>query len=113
MNLSTDSDCAALENPPEAIGPVAEGIGANFYSKGGEITGPKLQGRCRPIDGDWLTIHTNGVAILDVHTTLESHDGAPIATAYSGMADMGPDDYQRFLEGKLPARLNALTIQLW
>ena len=96
---------AALESPPEAIGPVAEGLRVNFYCQGGEVTGPKLQGRCRSVGGDWLTIRTDGVAILDVRTTLESQDGALIAISYSGVADIGKDGYQRFLEGNLPARL--------
>ena len=84
---------AALESPPEAIGPVAEGIRVNFYCQGGEVTGPKLQGRCRSVGGDWLTIRTDGVAILDVRTTLESHDGALIAITYSGVTDLGNDGY--------------------
>ena len=96
---------AQLENPPEVIGPVSEGIRVNFYCKGGEATGPKLQGHCRPVGGDCLTIRTDGVAILDVHTTLESNDGALIAITYSGVADLGNDGYQRFLEGNLPASL--------
>lgn len=96
---------ATLENPPEVIGPVAEGIRVNFYSKGGEVTGPKLQGRCRAVGGDWLTIRTDGVAILDVNTTIESHDGALIAITYSGVSDLGPDGHQRFLEGNLPESL--------
>ena len=41
----------ALESPPEAIGPVAEGLRVNFYCQGVEVTGPKLQGRCRPVGG--------------------------------------------------------------
>jgi hypothetical protein len=41
-----------------------------FYCKGGEVTGPKLNGRCRAVGGDWLTIRTDGVAVLDVRTTL-------------------------------------------
>jgi Protein of unknown function (DUF3237) len=84
---------------------VAEGLRVNFYCQGGEVTGPKLQGRCRSVGGDWLTIRTDGVAILDVRTTLESHDGALIAVTYSGVADLGNDGHQRFLEGNLPARL--------
>jgi len=96
---------ALLESPPESIGPVAEGIRVNFYCKGGEVTGPKLNGRCRPVGGDWLTIRTDGVAVLDVRTTLESHDGAVIAIAYSGVSDLGDDGYHRFLEGNMPARL--------
>jgi hypothetical protein len=96
---------AQLENPPEVIGPVPEGIRANFYCKGGEITGPKLKGRCRSVGGDWLTVRTDGVVILDVRTTLETHDGALIATSYTGVGDLGPDGYQNFLNGKLPPRL--------
>jgi hypothetical protein len=95
----------ALESPPEVIGPVPIGIRVNFYCKGGEITGPKLQGKCRAVGGDWLTVRTDGVGILDVRTTLESHDGALIDISYAGVSDLGIDGYQRFLEGKLPARL--------
>ena len=100
---------AALENPPEVIGPVPEGIRVNFYCRGGEVTGPKLQGRCRSVGGDWLTIRTDGVGILDVRTTLESHDGALIAITYSGTVDLGDDGYQRFLAGNMPPRLTLHT----
>jgi hypothetical protein len=96
---------ATLENPPEVIGPVPEGIRVNFYSLGGEITGPKLKGKSRAVGGDWLTLRTDGIGILDVRTTLETHDGALIAITYSGVADLGKDGYQNFLEGKLPPRL--------
>jgi hypothetical protein len=96
---------AQLESPPEVIGPVPEGIRANFYCKGGEITGPKVKGRCRPVGGDWLTIRTDGVGMLDVRTTFETHDGALIGTSYKGVGDFGPDGYQRFLKGDLPPRL--------
>jgi hypothetical protein len=94
---------AALE--PEIIGPVAEGVRANFYCKGGQVTGPKLQGRVRSVGGDWLTVRTDGVGVLDVRTTLESHDGALIAVTYTGVTDLGEDGHQRFLDGKLPPRL--------
>lgn len=101
---------ATLQNPPEVIGPVAEGIRVNFYCLGGEITGPKLQGRCLRVGGDCLTIRTDGVAILNVHTTLESNDGALIAITYTGVGDLGTDGYQRFLEGKLPERLTLQVV---
>ena len=95
---------ATLESP-EVIGPVAEGIRANFYCLGGELMGPKLQGKCRAVGGDCLTVRTDGVIILDVNTTLETNDGALIAISYSGVSDMGTDGHQNFLEGKLPPRL--------
>ena len=97
-------------NAPEVIGPVAEGIRVNFTSQGGELIGPKLQGRARPVGGDWLTVRSDGVAILDVRTTLESHDGAIIAINYSGVGDLGPDGYTRFLEGNLPATLKLQVV---
>ncbi|CAN5571120.1 hypothetical protein BH10BAC3_BH10BAC3_16780 [soil metagenome] len=101
---------AKLENPPEIIGPAPEGIRVNFYCMGGEVAGPKLQGKCRAVGGDWLTLRTDGVAILDVRVTLESHDGALIAVTYTGVADLGPNAYQEFLEGKLPERITLHVI---
>ena len=91
-----------LANPPEVIGPVPEGIRVNFYSTGGEILGPKVIGKLRAVGGDWLTIRKDGVAVLDVRTTFETHDGALIAVTYSGMVDFGEDGYDRFLRGELP-----------
>ena len=100
---------AKLEQP-EIIGPVPTGIRVNFYCLGGEITGPKLQGRCRAIGGDWLTVRTDGVGILDVRTTLESHDGALIDVSYNGVGDLGSNGYQNFLEGNLPPKLTLHVI---
>lgn len=92
----------ALADPPEVIGPAPEGVRVNFYSTGGEITGPRLKGRLRPVGGDWLTLRTDGVAYADVRTTFETHDGALILVTYSGLIDLGDDGYERFLAGELP-----------
>jgi hypothetical protein len=89
--------------PPELIGPVAEGIRAIFYSTGGEITGGSVRGTLRPVGGDWMTIRTDGVGLLDVRSTFETHDHALILVTYTGMVDLGPDGYDRFLRGDLPA----------
>ena len=97
----------ALLQSPEVIGPVAEGIKVNFYALGGEMTGPKMNGKCRAVGGDWLTLRTDGVAILDVRTTLETNDGALISINYTGVGDLGPDGHNLFLEGKLPPPFGA------
>ncbi len=94
-----------LQTPPEVIGPVAEGIRVNFYSTGGEATGPMIRGTIRPVGGDWLTIRTDGIATLDVRTTIETDDGALIHVAYTGVGDLGEDGHQQFLQGHLPPRL--------
>ena len=39
---------AQVRLPPEVIGPVPEGVRANFYVTGGEMHGPKITGEsCR------------------------------------------------------------------
>jgi Protein of unknown function (DUF3237) len=88
---------------PEVIGPLREGLRMNFYVTDGEISCPKLRGKLHPVGGDWFTLRTDGVAILDVRATLEAHDGALIYATYNGVIDMGPDGYQKFLQGQSPS----------
>ena len=100
---------ATLESPPELIGPTPEGLRLNVYVTGGEVTGPRLRGRVRPVGGDWLTIRTDGVGILDVRATIETHDGALIYIAYTGVGDLGEDGHARFLGGEPPRVLPLRT----
>src|SRR5262249_10829167 len=88
--------------PPEIIGPVPEGIRVNFYVTAGEVSGPGIKGRLRPVGGDWLTLRTDGVGVLDVRATLELENGALIYTTYGGTLDLGPDGYNQFAKGVLP-----------
>ena len=91
-----------LADAPEIIGPVPEGIRVNFFSAGGEVTGPRIRGKVRPVGGDWVTVRKDGVAYLDVRTTFETDDGALILVTYLGLADFGEDGYERFLRGEMP-----------
>ncbi len=99
-----------LKSPPEVIGPVPGGIRANFYITGGEISGPRLRGTIRPVGADWLTVRTDGIGILDVRATYESHDGALIDAAYTGVADLGEEGYQKFLRQELPRTVQARIV---
>ncbi len=87
--------------PPEIIGPIPEGIRVNFYVTDGLFKGPNIQGKVRPVGGDWLTLRKDGIGILDVRATMETDDGALIYIAYTGTLDLGPDGYKNFAEGKL------------
>lgn len=93
---------SAQLHPPEVIGPVAEGIRANFYVASGEVTGPRVQGILRPVGGDSFTMRSDGVGMIDVRITVETHDNALLYLFYTGVADMGPDGYERFGRGELP-----------
>ena len=87
---------------PEIIGEVPEGLRVNFYSTGGEITGPRLNGVVRAVGGDWMTVRRDGVAYLNVRTTFETHDHAIILVTYEGVIDLGAGGYQSFLRSELP-----------
>jgi hypothetical protein len=46
---------------------------------GGDISGPRLQGRVVPYSGaDWARGHTDGASELNAHYMLEAADGTPI-----------------------------------
>ena len=100
--LNTSFSYTVSLDPPEVIGPVPEGIRANFYFGSGEVSGPKVQGKVRPEGGDWLTVRTDGVAVLDVRATFEVGEEALVHTAFTGVGDLGADGYERFLRGDLP-----------
>lgn len=90
----------ATLDPPEVIGPTPEGLRLNVYVTGGSVSGPKLNGKLRPVGADWLTIRLDGVAILDVRATIEADDGALIYVTYSGIMDLGEDGYDKMLNGE-------------
>ena len=100
---------ATLERP-EIIGPVPEGILANFYVTGGIVEGPRLNGKLLPVGGDWLTLRPDGVAEIDVRITMKMLDDAMIFVRYRGTADLGIDCYQRFLRVYLPPTLALRTV---
>lgn len=95
---------ATLRAPFETIGETPQGLRVNAYVSGGEVHGPRLRGRVLAVGGDWLTIRRDGMGVLDVRATLETHDGALIDVQYEGLMDLGADGYARMLGGNPPAR---------
>lgn len=92
----------ATLSPPEVIGPLAEGLRINLFVTDGAISGPKMRGRLRRVGGDWLCLRPDGIGVLDVRATLELEGGALVYTTYGGVAELGTDGYQKFLEGNPP-----------
>ena len=89
----------ATLSEPEVIGVTPEGLRLNLYVTGGTVEGPRLHGKFRPVGADWLTIREDGIAVLDVRATIETHDGALIYVTYGAVGELGEDGYQRFLDG--------------
>jgi Protein of unknown function (DUF3237) len=52
------------------------------------------------VGGDWLTLRTDGMGILDVRATIETQEEALIYVSYTGVGDLGEDGYERFLRGE-------------
>lgn len=100
---------ATLQAPPEIIGPVPEGIRANFHITGGAATGPRVRGRIRAVGADFGLLRRDGMLVLNVQAVLETDDGALIAVDYAGLGEMGEDAYEKFLRGELPKRVPLRT----
>jgi hypothetical protein len=83
----------------EMIGAVPDGIRANIYVTGGEVTGPKVRGKILPVGGDWFTIRRDGVCVLDVRATIQADNGGLIYVSYLGNIDLGENGYDEFLRG--------------
>jgi hypothetical protein len=91
-----------LAASPEVIGAVPAGMRVNFYSVGGDVTGPRIRGKVLSVGGDWFTVRTDGIGCLNVRTTFQTDDGALIDVRYEGIVDFGEDGYERFVHGELP-----------
>jgi hypothetical protein len=92
---------SATVAPPEVIGPGPDGIPLNFSVTGGVVTGPRVKGKLNAMGGDYATLRTDGMLLLNVIATITTHDGALIDVRYNGFIDMGPDGYANFLAGKM------------
>jgi hypothetical protein len=95
----------AAVTTPEVIGPLTDCTRMQVYVTSGEVIGPRMRGRLRPVGGHWFTLRSDGIAVLDVRTTFEMEDGALIYTNYSGIADLGDEGYTQFMAGTPPARV--------
>lgn len=93
---------AELNPEYEVVGETAEGLRIHLLITGGQAVGPKIKGTLRPVGADWFIVRRDGVGLLDVRSTIETHDGALIYNQYSGVTDLGADGYERFLSGDIP-----------
>lgn len=73
---------------PAVVGVGPYGMRQIFDITGGELSGPRLNGRLLPSGADWILIGADGVGRLDVRGTLETHDGALIYISYTGILHM-------------------------
>lgn len=90
-----------LQSPPELLGPTPSGLRMNFYFLGGELEGERLKGQLRPGGCDRFLLRRDGVALIDVRLTLETHDQALINATHHGIVDLGEHGYEDAMNRKL------------
>jgi hypothetical protein len=91
-----------VEMKPEVIGVTPEGLRVDFYVKGGTIMGPRMNAEFTHHGGDWMKIRPDGIGIADIRATLVTPAGERILAEYSGVLELGPDGYERAIEGIYP-----------
>jgi hypothetical protein len=89
---------------PEVIGVTPDGLLVNWFWSPNEgwVDGLVGDAKVRKIGGDWMTIRTDGIGVMDVRATVETHDGALLYASYLGHCDFGEDGYRRFLDRRWP-----------
>ena len=99
----------SLVSPAEIIGPSPEGIRVNFYSSGGEIQGPAIRGKVRPVGGDWVTVRKDGIAVMTSGQRSSWRMAHKSLVTYPGIIDFGTDGYDKFLRGEMPSQIRMRT----
>ena len=68
---------------------------------GGEVSGPRLQGKVVPHSGgDWPRMWPSGLIEFEAHYMLEASDGTPIYIHNKGIAYAAPDVIRRIEAGE-------------
>lgn len=90
-----------LQSPPELIGPTPSGLRMNFYFLNGELSGERLKARLRPGGCDRFLLRRDGVALIDVRLTFETHDQVLINASHHGVIDLGERGYEDAMNRQL------------
>jgi Protein of unknown function (DUF3237) len=85
----------------ETLGETPEGYRVNFFVNNGRVVGPHINAVVRPEGGDWMTIRSDGIGMVDIRITYETSDGALIYEHAGGVFDLGPDGYAKVASGQL------------
>lgn len=96
----------------QLIGPCPQGLRANAYILEGEVSGPKIRGKIRPMDGNWANLRPDGVAQIDYRLTFDTEDGAVICMTWTGVSDFGEDAYEKFSRREPLSRYRAHRVGL-
>ncbi|MEJ0069647.1 MAG: DUF3237 domain-containing protein [Pseudomonadota bacterium] len=93
-------DVAVRVAVPLAIGETGAGLRRVVDILGGDVTGPRLQGRIRSGGADFQLIRATGLTELHARYVIEAADGAPIYVENSGIRFGPPDALAKLNRGE-------------
>ena len=97
IHLEHIADLRVTVADPIEIGPTPAGQRRVIPITGGEVKGPRLQGRVLSAGADYQLIRNDGVAELEAKYVIETHDHARIYVMNRGLRH-GPADAMRKLQ---------------
>jgi hypothetical protein len=93
------------------IGQTPTGFRMYGYLAGGEVTGPKINGKVRPLGGgDWGILRDDDIIDINARIVIETHDGAMIDTTYTGVVMLPEHGTERVKQGKLTVKCPLRTV---
>lgn len=91
-----------LAREPELIGETPAGFVVNWAPLSGTVDGPALHATVIPAGEHQTVVRADGIGVLSVSVTIQTHDRALIAVSYSGTVDYGEDWAERLPLGNWP-----------
>jgi Protein of unknown function (DUF3237) len=92
-----------LAREPEVFGETPAGFVINWPPVSGTLDGPAFHATVLPGGEHQTFVRADGIGILSVSVTVQTHDRALIALRYSGTLDFGEDWAARLPLGRWPA----------
>ncbi|MFT6451159.1 MAG: hypothetical protein ACJA06_000640 [Halocynthiibacter sp.] len=86
---------------PIGSGPSLGGTRLHIAITGGEITGPRLQGRVLPGGSDWPLLRADGATQIEALYSIEASDGTPIIVRNNGLRTSTPEIAAKMRTGEL------------
>lgn len=93
------------------IGPTPTGFRIYGYLGGGEVSGPRIAGKVRPLGGgDWGILRSDDAIDINARIVIETGDGAMIDTTYTGLVLLPEGGTDLLRQGKLGEKCRLRTV---
>lgn len=96
-------EASVTVDAPQVIGPSAHGLRRIVPIRGGEVTGPLLQGKVLPGGADWQFVRPDGVLQIEAKYTLQATDGTLIMVTNRGLRHGPPEVIEKLARGEAVA----------